>query len=170
MVQSKTGGEINLADTVQGNIFSIPLNSTTKIKTYGFGIGADYRLPNNFSLSANLASDNLGDVPADLITNFNSPRFKFNASIANVGFGKDKRLGCNLSYRWQDKFYFEGDLANGYVEAVQTLDAQISYKLPVRKCMFKLGANNLLNQYYYNAVGNSRVGGLYYMSFGYNVY
>jgi hypothetical protein len=33
-----------------------------------------------------------------------------------------------------------------------------------------LGANNLLNQYYVNAAANSMVGGLYYVSFGYNVF
>jgi len=53
---------------------------------------------------------------------------------------------------------------------VQTVDAQFSYKLPKSKSILKIGANNLLNQYYYNAVGNSYVGGLYYVSFGYNIY
>ena len=93
-----------------------------------------------------------------------------NASFGNSGFGKDKRLGFIVAYRWQDKFYFEGDLANGNLPAVQTVDAQISYKFPKTKSILKLGANNLLNEYYYNAVGNSQVGGLYYLSFGYNIY
>jgi outer membrane receptor protein involved in Fe transport len=50
------------------------------------------------------------------------------------------------------------------------LDAQISYRLPKTKSIVKLGANNLLNQYYYDAVGNPRIGGLYYLSYGFNVY
>jgi outer membrane receptor protein involved in Fe transport len=66
--------------------------------------------------------------------------------------------------------YFQGDLANGNIPAIQTVDAQVSFKLPKTKSILKLGANNLLNQYYYNAVGNSHIGGLYYLSFGYNVY
>ena len=85
-----------------------------------------------------------------------------NASFANSGFGKAKRAGFAVAYRWQDAFYFEGDLANGNLPAVQTLDAQVSYKLPKTKSVIKLGANNLLNQYYYNAIGNSQIGGLYY--------
>lgn len=170
MVQSKTGGPIAQSDTILGNIYSVPINAPGKIKTYGFGLGIDYKLEGNFTIGVNLASDNLGDVPNNLITNFNSPQFKFNGYISNSGFGKDKRFGFNVTYRWQDEFYFEGDLANGTVPAVHILNAQVNYKLPVHRCMIKLGANNLLNQYYYDAIGNSRVGGLYYFGFGYNIY
>ncbi|MCP9750879.1 TonB-dependent receptor [Ferruginibacter sp. HRS2-29] len=170
VVQSKTGSPISLADTANGQIYSVPINADGKLKTYGFGIGFDYRLPRNFTLSVNAASDNLDDVPTNIIANFNSPKYKVNASISNSGFGKEKRLGFTVAYRWQDEFYYQGDLANGTVPSVQTLDAQFSYKLPTTKSVLKVGANNLLNQYYYNAIGNSRVGGLYYVSFGYNIY
>jgi len=170
VVQSKTGSAITLADTTNGQIYSVPINADGKLKTYGFGIGFDYRLPRNFTLSVNAASDNLDDVPTNIIANFNSPKYKVNASISNSGFGKEKRLGFTVAYRWQDEFYYQGDLANGTVPSVQTLDAQFSYKLPTTKSVLKVGANNLLNQYYYNAIGNSRVGGLYYVSFGYNIY
>jgi outer membrane receptor for ferrienterochelin and colicin len=172
VLQSKTGRPpttIYGTNTDSSQFYSVPINYEEKIKTYGFGLGLDYRLPANFTISANFASDNL-DVPAGLTASFNSPKYKLNASLGNSGFGKDKRLGFNVSYRWQDRFYFEGDLANGTIPSVQTVDAQISYKLPKTKSIFKLGANNLLNQYYYNAIGNSYVGGLYYISFGFNVY
>ena len=170
VVQSKTGAPISQADTLNGQVFSVPINSPDKVKTYGWGIGFDYRLPYNFTLSANAASDNLTDVPANLITSFNSPKYKVNASVGNTGFGKEKRLGFSVAYRWQDGFYFQGDLASGNLPAVHTLDAQVNYRLPKTKSMFKIGANNLLNQYYYNAVGNSQIGGLYYVGFGYNIY
>ncbi|MEO6329356.1 MAG: TonB-dependent receptor [Ginsengibacter sp.] len=170
VVQSKTGAPVVLADTLTGQVYSIPINSTAKVNTYGFGIGLDYSLPLNFSVGLNVASDNLTNVPANFITSFNSPKYKLNATFGNIGFGKGKRVGFNIVYRWQDGFYFEGDLANGNIPTVQTLDAQISYKLPKTKSLLKFGATNLLNQYYYNAVGNSFVGGLYYVSFGYNIY
>ena len=170
VVQSKTGDPITQADTSNGQIYSIPINSPAKVKTYGFGIGLDYRLPLNFTISVNAASDNLTNVPENFVASFNSPKYKLNASIGNSGFGKGKRFGFNVAYRWQDKFFFEGDLANGNLPAVQTVDAQISLKLPKTKSILKLGATNLLNQYYYNGVGNSLVGGLYYLSFGYNIY
>jgi hypothetical protein len=170
VVQSKSGEEITFADTTAGQIYSVPVNSTVKIKTWGFGVGVDYRLPYNFNIAANVASDNLTDVPENFNTFFNSPKYKVNASIGNQGFGPGKRLGFTVAYRWQDGFYFQGDLASGNLPPVQTLDAQVSMKLPSTKSMLKLGATNLLNQYYYNGIGNSQVGGLYYLSFGYNVY
>uniref|UniRef100_UPI002657C5AE TonB-dependent receptor domain-containing protein n=1 Tax=Ferruginibacter sp. TaxID=1940288 RepID=UPI002657C5AE len=170
VVQSRTGSPISPADADTGQIYSVPVNSTSKVKTYGFGIGLDYKLSRNYSASVNAASDNLTDVPTNFIASFNSPKYKVNATFANSGFGKNNRVGFAVAYRWQDAFYFQGDLANGNLPAVQTVDAQVSYKLPKTKSIIKLGANNLLNQYYYNAVGNSRIGGLYYLSFGYNVY
>ncbi len=170
VVQSKSNHAIVNADADTGQIYSVPINSTSKVKTYGFGIGLDYKLSRNYSLSVNAASDNLTDVPTNFIASFNSPKYKVNATFANNGFGKNNRMGFAVAYRWQDAFYFQGDLANGNLPAVQTVDAQVSYKLPSTKSIIKLGANNLLNQYYYNAVGNSRIGGLYYLSFGYNVY
>jgi outer membrane receptor protein involved in Fe transport len=170
VVQSKGNHPITTADADTGQIYSVPINSTSKVKTYGFGIGLDYKLSRNYSLSVNAASDNLTDVPTNFIASFNSPKYKLNATFANNGFGKNNRMGFAVAYRWQDAFYFQGDLANGNLPSVQTVDAQVSYKLPSTKSIIKLGANNLLNQYYYNAVGNSRIGGLYYLSFGYNVY
>lgn len=170
IVQSKTNSAITVADTTNGNKYSIPINSTDKVKTYGFGLSVDYRLPLNFTVGANVASDNLKDVPSNFVAYFNAPKYKVNAYVANSGFGWNKRFGFNLSYRWQDGFYYQGDFANGNLPQVHTLDAQVSFKLPKTKSILKVGANNLLNQYYYNAIGNSRIGGLYYVSFGYNVY
>ncbi len=169
VVQSKTGSPILTTPQSDLQIYSVPINYPDKIKTYGFGIGFDYRLPKNFQVGVNVASDNL-DVPENIIASFNSPKYKANVNLGNSGFGKGNRMGFNVVYRWQDEFYFEGDLASGNLPAIHTVDAQISYKIPKSKSIFKLGANNLLNQYYYNAVGNSRIGGLYYASFGFNVY
>ncbi|HEY8398235.1 MAG TPA: TonB-dependent receptor [Flavihumibacter sp.] len=150
--------------------FSVPVNIEDKVKTYGFGLGFDYRIVRAWTLSMNLSSDRLDEVPTGYIAFFNSPKYRYNATLSNTGFGTDKRLGFSVSYRWQDAFFYEGDFANGEIAAIHTLDAQVSYKLPKYKSVVKLGGNNILNQYYFNAVGNSFVGGLYYVSFGYNIY
>ena len=169
-VQS-AGAAIALSDTLNGRRLSIPVNSTDKVKTYGFGLSVDYRLPLNFTIGANVASDNLKDVPSNFVAFFNSPKYKANASIGNSGFGPGKRLGFNVAYRYQGGFLYQADFATGNLPAVQTLDAQISLKLPkANKSVIKFGATNLLNQYYYNAIGNAQVGGLYFVSFGYNIY
>ena len=169
-VQSINAVPITLADTANGFRFSIPVNSKDKVTTWGFGLGVDLKLPWNFVLSANVASDNLKDVPTNFVAYFNAPKYKVNASIGNTGFGKTKRFGFNVAYRWTQGFLYQGDFATGNLPDVETLDAQVSYKLPKSKSIIKLGASNLLNQYYYNAVGNSQIGGLYYISFGYNLY
>ena len=90
--------------------------------------------------------------------------------MANNGFGKNKAYGFNVTYRYQDAFNYQGDFASGDVPSVQTVDALVSVKLPETKTLLKVGANNLLNQYYRNATGNSVVGGLYYVSIGFNLY
>ena len=168
-VQFKDGIRSSLADT-NNRYYSLPVNSTDKVKTYGFGGSIDYRLPKNFTVGMNISSDRLVDVPEEFIAYFNMPLYKGNFSIGNTGFGPSKRLGFNVNYRWQQKLYYEADFANANLPAVHTLDAQVSFKLPKTKSIIKMGANNLLNQYYYNAPGNPHIGGLYYLSFGYNVY
>ena len=147
------------------------INSTDKVKTYGFGLGLDYRLPLNFIVSANLSSDVLKDVPTNFVAYFNAPKYKTNFTIGNNGFGPGKKLGFSVAWRWQQGFFYQGDFANGNLPDVHNVDAQISLKIPkANKSIIKIGATNLLNQYYYNAIGNSQIGGLYYVSFGYNVY
>ncbi len=150
--------------------FSIPLNSTTKVKTYGFGLSLDYRFGNNFLIGGNFSSDVITDVPAGYQASFNTPKYRTNIKLANTGFGKEKRFGFNIVYRWMDSYKFESDFINGIVPAIHTLDAQLSYKIPSTKSMFKIGANNLLNQYYVQGPGNPAIGGLYYVSFAYNVF
>ena len=169
-VQSLTGANVVIADTLNGYRFSIPVNSDAKVKTYGFGLGFDLKLPWNFTIAGNLASDLLKDVPSNFVAYFNSPKYKGNATLAKNAFGKSKRLGASVSYRYSGEFLYQGDFATGTLSPVQTLDAQFNVKFPKTKSIIKFGASNLLNQYYYNAVGNSNVGGLYYVSFGYNVY
>ncbi len=170
-VQKIGNGSIALSDTLNGYRYSIPVNSTDKVKTYGFGLSVDYRLPLNFTVSANMSSDILKDVPSNFVAYFNAPKYKANAALGNSGFGPGNKLGFSVAYRYQGAFLFQGDFATGNLPAVHTLDAQVSLKLPkANKSILKIGATNLLNQYYYNAIGNSQIGGLYYVSFGYNIY
>lgn len=178
MIQPYSGDRQQLAADLQsgkpaaslGNIFSIPVNTTSKVKTFGWGLSLDYRLPKNFQIGGNLSSDELKDVPAGFKTYFSTPKYRANISFSNNSFGYKKRMGFNVGWRWQDAFYYESDFANGNVNAVSTIDAQISYKIPVAKSIIKLGATNSLNEYYTNGLGNSVIGGLYYVSIGYNVF
>lgn len=151
-------------------IISIPINSPTKVKTFGWGFSLEYRFPKGFFLSTNISSDKLGEVPSEYITYFNSPSLRTNTTFGNYGLGKSKKLAFTVVHRWQDGFYYQSDLANGNIPAYHVLDAQVSYKFPKVQSVVKLGANNLLNQYYITGLANPSIGGLYYVSFGYNIF
>ena len=109
------------------------------------------------------------DVPEGFKSYFNTPKYRLNAGFANSGLGKKERFGFNVTMRWQDGFEWEGELANGPVKSFATIDAQVSYKLPKIKSSLRLGGTNITNNYYQNAFGNPRIGGLYYASFMYNL-
>ncbi len=169
VIQSKTGTAAGLASPVNRQFYSIPTNDPGNVTTYGWGLGLDYRFNKGYFASANVSSDVLDDVTPGLVAFFNSPKYRANASVGNNGFGFKKRLGFNATYRWQDAYFYDGDFGNGALPQVQTVDAVFSYRLPAAKTIFKVGANNLLNQYYRSGFANPMMGGLYYVSFGYNL-
>lgn len=148
--------------------YSFVKNSPTPVKAYGWGIGAEYQMERGFMLRANVYSDQLKDVPEGLVTFFNTPKYRFNIGFANANAYKG--FGFNVIYKWQDKINWEGTFGAGEVPSFGTVDAAISYKIGKTNNLVKLGANNLFNNYYRNAFGNPYVGGLYYISFGYNVF
>lgn len=160
----------NLNDPNLVTTYSVPVNVKGDVNTYGFGLSLTYSLPHNFLIDGNVSSDHLGDVPEGFIAGFNTPELRAGASFSNTGFGKQNRFGFNVGYRWQDKIDYQGDFANGIVPAYQTVDAQVSYKFFNPKVLLKVGATNLLNEYYRNGFGNPAIGGLYYVSVGYNVF
>lgn len=152
-----------------GRVFSTVVNSSTNVKTHGFGVGLDYSISNNFSAFLNAYSDVITHVPSGFQSFFNTPKYRVNAGIANSGLGKSKRIGFNAMLHWQDAFMWDGELANGPVHAFTTVDAQASYNMPKIKSTIKLGGSNIFNHYYKNAYGNPQIGGLYYVSFAYNL-
>lgn len=160
----------NLNDPNKTTTYSVPTNVDADVTTYGFGIGLNYSLPANFALGFNITSDHLDNVPAGFIAAFNAPEYRIGASFSNTGFGPQKRYGFNFTYRWQDDVNYQGDFANGLVPAYHTVDGQVSYKFPAQKVLLKLGATNLLNEYYRNGFGNATIGGIYYVSIGYNIF
>lgn len=152
-----------------GNTFGIYTNSANKINTVGAGLGLDYILPKGFVASGNLAYNNISNADKTLQTDFNTPKFKFNVSIANYKIAK--YYGFNITYRWQQSYLYQSSFIAGTTPAFGTLDAQISMKLPsMPRSLIKIGASNILNKYYSDAIGNPAIGGLYYVSVGYNVF
>jgi outer membrane receptor protein involved in Fe transport len=152
-----------------GKGYSLVVNSPEEVRTDGWGGSVEYLLPKNFVVSGSLTSDKIEGVPAGFRAFFNAPTLRSTFSLANSGFGTGNNFGANVTWRWQKGFFYENDFTQGDLPAFHTLDAAFSYKLPRIKSMLKLGATNLLNQYYRTAVGNPSIGGLYYLSFAYGV-
>ncbi len=90
--------------------------------------------------------------------------------FGNTGFGTDQRFGFNINLRNQDGFFYESDFRQGDIAGFTTIDAQVSYKFPQSRSLLKIGGTNIGNKYYKTAFGNPQIGGLYYVSFGYNVF
>ncbi|TDH23223.1 TonB-dependent receptor [Segetibacter sp. 3557_3] len=150
-------------------IYSIVVNSENRVKTTGYGIGLNYLLAKNFTASTNFYSDRITDVPGGFIANFNTPKYRLNLGLSNNGFGKDKKLGFAVQYKWQDAFFFENEFGNGNIDAFSTLDAQVSYKWLKNKSQLRLGGTNILNKYYRNGFANPETGGLYYLSVRFDI-
>lgn len=150
------------------NTFGIYTNSSNHVSTEGAGISLEYTLPAGFVAGANYAFNHISNADASQQTDFNTPKNKFNLSFANYTIAR--YYGFNVTYRWQQEYLYQSSFITGMTPAFGTLDAQISMKIPhMTTSVIKIGASNLLNKYYVDAIGNANVGGLYYISFGYNI-
>ena len=150
--------------------YSISANAPGEVTVKGWGASADFLLPKNFTIGANLYSDVIGDLPAGFVSYFNTSKYRTNITFANSGFGTNNRYGFNLVYRNVSDFFYEGTFGTGQMPGYKTLDGQVSYKFPAIKSIVKVGGTNLLNKYYRTGWGNPSIGGLYYVSFAYNVF
>jgi outer membrane receptor protein involved in Fe transport len=149
---------------------SVAVNSNNKVTTYGAGVSVDYQMPQNFELTGNVTTDRIDDVEPGFVSFFNTPDYRLILGFGNTGFGYQKRFGFHIDMRNQNGYYFENDFRQGNIPGFTTFDAQVSYKFPSTRSLVKLGATNLFNKYYKTAFGNPEIGGLYYVSFGYNVF
>ena len=152
--------------------YNIAFNGGQTVTTYGFAASASVDLSKNFLVKANYFSDYMQNRNNSQVNNFNTPHYHINFEFSNTGFGNGKRWSFNTAMRYKPAFFYvvSGNFANGTVPASFVLDAQVSYKLPSIHSMFKLGSTNLTNKYYSTAVGNPNIGGVYYVTYAYNVF
>ena len=168
--RNASGSAFDLLNPNNRIAYSISTNTPGDVKTSGWGVSVDYLLRRNLTFSANLYSDKIGDLPIGFVSFFNTPLYRTNISLNNTGFGKQNRWGYSVVYRWVDEFYYEGSFGVGQMPSYGTWDASLSYKLLSTKSLIKLGGTNIFNKYYRTGFGNPQIGGLYYMSFGWNIF
>lgn len=151
-------------------VYSVSANASETLKVFGWGISADYNFYKNYTIGANVAYNELkeNNLPSGFLNYWATPKYRFNASFANNNVFRN--FGFNITMRHQSAFFYESDFALGDVPAFTTVDAQISKRIPSIKSIVKIGGSNITNHYYINGLANPQIGGLYYISFGYNLY
>ncbi|WP_111669728.1 TonB-dependent receptor [Algoriphagus litoralis] len=166
---------LNLLSANTRNVFSMPVNRTEVIKSWGWAVGLDYKLPKNYSVGGNVSYNTLSNLEDFAETgfqpSFNTPEYRYVLNFSNREFVKN--TGFSLSYRWQGEFVWQSSFVGPAVSSSQqsvmpafgTFDAQFSYKLKNLKSILKVGGSNLFNSSgYRQAWGNPTVGTMYYIS------
>ena len=150
-----------------GTLWAPYANSPSTIKSDGFGLGLTYNLPNNFVITANYTYTTFsGEQPAGFLTQFNTPKNRYNLGFANRSLTKN--LGFNINFSYQDAFTWESQYGTGPIDSYGIIDAQVNYKLPSLKTIVKIGATNLGGSDYRTSYGSSFIGQTYYVSLLFN--
>lgn len=155
-------------------VYRVATNSKDIVHTRGVSVQVSYFFKKYYTLSGNYTYNTLDRRGStdDLIPAFNTPRHKFNVGISGrdimMKLGKKavlKNWGFSVNYKWIEGFLFEGSPQfTGTIPSYDMLDAQINYTWKKAHLMFKLGAQNLLNNKVYQVYGGPRVGRLAYFS------
>lgn len=153
-----------LNDRTKQDRYRLWTNSKSKVYNYGASLGARYQFYKSFVINSNVSYAKLDrkETNDGLEEAFNTPQWILNVGLSNRNLANG--WGMALNYKWQDAFIWQSSLATGTVPAYGTLDGQVSYELKSQPIELKLGATNLLNQYYYNFLAGPSVGGFYYLS------
>jgi len=172
VLQSRNAANPSVYDVLDANkrvAYSISTNSTANVSTKGWGASMDYLLPNRFVFTSSIYTDEIGDLPAGFISYFNTPTWRANFGFSHPGLLMNNRLGFNINIHYQDELMYEGTFVTGQIPSFNTLDAVLTYRVPKIKSLVKIGGTNVMNKYYNTSYGSPAIGGLYYISFAYNV-
>ena len=158
-----------------------PANTSEDISIYGWAAQADYSLPNNFMIGANIASNVLKNFKVTdevLYSGFNTPKMRYNLSFGKR-ISSGKNFGFSATFRHQDAFTWESSFpvpsnaalpffSNTEVPKVNNFDAQVSYKLSAIRSILKVGGSNIGGKPYIQAFGSPAVGSMYYISLSFD--
>ncbi|MBI1342642.1 MAG: TonB-dependent receptor plug domain-containing protein [Terrimonas sp.] len=166
--QSLTGSPAGILNPLTTRNLSYTENSASAVKANGWGFGLDYQMARGYIFSGNVYSDVLNNVPSGFVTFFNAPKYRVNLGLRNENIIKN--LGFNFIMKWQDEVSYEGTFVTGTLPAILTADVQFTYKVPNSKGVIRIGGTNVANTYRRTGYGSPAVGGLYYVSYGYNIF
>ncbi len=150
-------------------VYQTYTNSAVPVTSFGMSVGLSTKVFDNYDLSLNYTyaqEDFDQEKDPDFVTNFNTPKHKVKASFGNVNVFDN--FGFNVAWRWSDSYFWQASFGDGDIPAYHTFDAQVNYRMPKIKSMFKLGATNVLGDEYFTAFGTGYIGSQYYISWTYN--
>ncbi len=152
--------------------YNIALNGAQTVNTFGYAASVSVDLSNNYMFKLNYFSDKLENKNENQVKNFNTPDYHLNAEFSNSGLGKKQQWQFSSSLRYKPGYFYvvSGGLANGTVPSSTVIDAQVTYRLPKIHSAVKLGGTNITNKYYSTGTANPRIGGVYYITYAYNVF
>ena len=144
--------------------YRVYTNAKNKYTTYGSTLGLTYNFYKTFTISGNVNFNDIkGNSTPDLfVTGFNTPKWTSNISFGNRAITKN--VGFNIVWKWQDSFLWESPLVTGQVEAINNVDAQITYRIPKVKSTIKFGGANVFNNRRIQYAGGPTIGALYYVA------
>lgn len=170
VAQIKTKGEVGEESGVDAiitknyDLYQIPVNSDSRVRTWGFSVGLSYYFGRGLTFKGNYTYSDINeeDIDDDLIPGFNTPMHKFNLGMEGKRIWKG--LGFNTNFRWSDTYLWEGPFGDGQIPAFFTLDGQINYEIKSAYLTLAAGGSNLLNREYRTAYGSPLIGRLFYGS------
>ena len=152
-------------------LFRPTFNAPVKIYSYGAALGLTYKMPRGFMLSASYNYDNFtydeSGAPEGFQPAFNLSDHKWQASLSNQGIVKN--LGFDISYRWNAEVDYFSSYAVGTIAAYGVLNANINYKVPAMKSIFKAGGQNLLREKYHTNPGGPSIGWQFYFGWTFDM-
>jgi iron complex outermembrane receptor protein len=142
--------------------YRVYTNAKNTYHNFGSSLGVTYNFYKKFTIGGNVNFNQMKSNKTDdiFVTGFNTPKWSTNLSFGNREIVKN--IGFNIVWRWQDSFLWESPLVTGNISAYNTIDAQVSFRIPKLYSTVKIGGANLLNNRYLQYAGGPTLGGLYY--------
>lgn len=142
--------------------YRVYTNAKNKYRNYGSAVGITYNFYQKYTVAGNVSYNKIkSNAQNDIfVTGFNTPELATNLTIGNREIVKN--LGFSAVYKWQKSFLWESPLVTGEIAAINTFDAQFTYKIPAANASIKIGGTNIFNKPFLQYAGGPTIGALYY--------